>query len=260
MPDNVLVPRRNLVLLHNCVPAMRVYGARRCPRKNRANEFKFYLQGSLQGGTTRNFLAVSAGIALVCDLQAATSAQKTTVQINTHSIALNCDDVSSGLRGLLTGPGAAHLNGGHVHACTRICPASLRGTNAASVASASAASACRRPLQVVLNVVVPPKSGRPVGGLKERDFTILDNKAPQTITSFSAVDGGQAPVEVVVVIDAVNIGYENVALQRVAAKSFCGSLRAGRYSAAPAPGSSGSELARAPRIQRFCLIANPRSP
>lgn len=103
------------------------------------------------------------------------------------------------------------------------------------------------PCKVVLNVVVTPKSGRPVGGLKERDFTILDNKAPQTITSFSAVDGGQAPVEVVVVIDAVNIGYENVALQRLAAKSFCGSLRAGRYSAAPAPGSSGSELARAPR-------------
>lgn len=195
----------------------------------------------------------------MCDLQAATSAQKTTVQINTHSIALNCDDVSSGLRGLLTGPGAAHLNGGHVHACTRICPASLRGTNAASVASASAASACRRPLQS-RSKRRRHSQGRPVGGLKERDFTILDNKAPQTITSFSAVDGGQAPVEVVVVIDAVNIGYENVALQRVAAKSFCGSLRAGRYSAAPAPGSSGSELARAPRIQHFCLIANPRSP
>ena len=45
----------------------------------------------------RDFLAVSAGIALLGVLPAATSAQKTTVQINTHSIALNCDDVSSGL-------------------------------------------------------------------------------------------------------------------------------------------------------------------
>ena len=45
----------------------------------------------------RNFLAVSAGMGLLCVLPAATSAQKTTVQINTHSIALNCDDVSSGL-------------------------------------------------------------------------------------------------------------------------------------------------------------------
>lgn len=45
----------------------------------------------------RNFLAVSAGIGLLCVLPAAASAQKTTVQINAHSIALNCDDVSSGL-------------------------------------------------------------------------------------------------------------------------------------------------------------------
>jgi len=45
----------------------------------------------------RNFLAVWAGIGLLGVLPAATWGQKTTVQINTHSIALNCDDVSSGL-------------------------------------------------------------------------------------------------------------------------------------------------------------------
>jgi hypothetical protein len=45
----------------------------------------------------RNFPAVSAGMGLLCVLPSATSAQKTTVQIDTHSIALDCDDVSSGL-------------------------------------------------------------------------------------------------------------------------------------------------------------------
>jgi len=45
----------------------------------------------------RNFLAVSAGMVLLCVLPPATSAQKTTVPINTHSIVLDCDDVSSDL-------------------------------------------------------------------------------------------------------------------------------------------------------------------
>lgn len=76
------------------------------------------------------------------------------------------------------------------------------------------------PGTIVLNVVVASKSGQPVSGLRQQDFAILDNKAPQTITSFAAVDNGQAPVEVVVVVDAVNIGYENVARQRQEIEKF----------------------------------------
>jgi len=68
--------------------------------------------------------------------------------------------------------------------------------------------------KIVLNVVVSPKNGPPVSGLQQQDFTVLDNKASQTITSFAAVDGRQAPIEIVIVIDAVNIGYQNVAFQR----------------------------------------------
>lgn len=74
--------------------------------------------------------------------------------------------------------------------------------------------------KVVLNVVVTPKSGQPVSGLQQQDFTILDNKAPQMITSFAAIDGRQAPIEVVIVIDAVNIGFENVARQRQEIEKF----------------------------------------
>jgi hypothetical protein len=74
--------------------------------------------------------------------------------------------------------------------------------------------------KIRLDVVVTPKSGPPVSGLQQQDFTILDNEAPQTISSFKAVNGRLAPVEVVLVIDAVNAGSENVDLLREGINEF----------------------------------------
>lgn len=68
--------------------------------------------------------------------------------------------------------------------------------------------------RIDLDVVVARKNGPPVGDLQQQDFMILDNKAPQTITSFRAVDGSQAPIEVLLVIDAVNADYHTVAFDR----------------------------------------------
>ncbi|HEY6388525.1 MAG TPA: VWA domain-containing protein, partial [Candidatus Acidoferrum sp.] len=68
--------------------------------------------------------------------------------------------------------------------------------------------------RIYLDVVVSPASGPPVSGLQQQDFTILDNRVPQTITSFEAVDGRQVPSEVVLLIDAVNIGSQEVAVAR----------------------------------------------
>jgi VWFA-related protein len=65
-----------------------------------------------------------------------------------------------------------------------------------------------------LDVVVTAKSGPPVSGLQQQDFTILDNKVPQAITSFRAVRGREAPVEVIIVIDDVNTGVEHIAYER----------------------------------------------
>jgi hypothetical protein len=65
-----------------------------------------------------------------------------------------------------------------------------------------------------LDVVVTPKSGPPVGDLQQQDFTILDNKVPQTIASFRAVRGKEAPIEVVLVVDDVNTGITNIAYER----------------------------------------------
>jgi VWFA-related protein len=66
-----------------------------------------------------------------------------------------------------------------------------------------------------LDVVVTSKSGPPVTGLQQQDFALLDNKAPQTITSFQAVSGRQAPIEVILVIDAVNTTSQNVSYERM---------------------------------------------
>ena len=70
------------------------------------------------------------------------------------------------------------------------------------------------PSSISLDVVVTPKSGPPVADLQQQDFTILDNKTPRHITSFHAFGGSQAPIHVFVVLDAVNVPYENLAYSR----------------------------------------------
>jgi VWFA-related protein len=68
---------------------------------------------------------------------------------------------------------------------------------------------------VYLDVEVTRKPGEPVAGLQQKDFTILDNKAPVEITSFHAFDGNQVPAEVVLLIDSINVGAQEVAQERI---------------------------------------------
>jgi hypothetical protein len=42
--------------------------------------------------------------------------------------------------------------------------------------------------RITLDVVVTDKSGNPVPGLQQQDFTVLDDEQPQKILSFSATD------------------------------------------------------------------------
>lgn len=80
------------------------------------------------------------------------------------------------------------------------------------------------------------KSGAPVRGLQKQDFTLLDEKRPQSILSFQAVDSA-APspsdprVEVVMVVDAVNASPQAVAYERGEVKKFL--LRSGGKLAQP---------------------------
>jgi VWFA-related protein len=74
--------------------------------------------------------------------------------------------------------------------------------------------------EVQLDVVVTPKSGPPIAELRQQDFTVLDNKAPQSITSFKTMGGNDAPVKIIIVVDAVNAYYQTVAYERTEISKF----------------------------------------
>ncbi len=82
---------------------------------------------------------------------------------------------------------------------------------------ASPASPAQADNRVTLDVVVHDKSGKPVAGLRQQDFTILDNKQSQTILSFEAVDQpttADAQVQIILLVDAVNTSFTRMAYER----------------------------------------------
>jgi VWFA-related protein len=99
--------------------------------------------------------------------------------------------------------------------CARYLIATVLFCSAAALAQQSAPPVQPVTNKILLDVVVTPKSGPPVGDLTQQDFTLLDNKAPQSITSFKAVLGREAPIEVLLVIDAVNATAPTIARERV---------------------------------------------
>jgi len=77
--------------------------------------------------------------------------------------------------------------------------------------------------QIFLDVQVTDKYGTQVRGLQKQDFTLLDDKEPHDILSFEAVDtsaSGDPGIEVVLVIDAINAGFNAVANERDQVKKF----------------------------------------
>ncbi len=68
--------------------------------------------------------------------------------------------------------------------------------------------------RIQLDVVVDTKLDQPVTNLHQQDFTILDNKSPRPITAFKLVSAKQEPVEVILLIDAVNTPFNLVAYMR----------------------------------------------
>lgn len=76
------------------------------------------------------------------------------------------------------------------------------------------------PNRIYLDVVVTPKSGTPVAGLQKSDFTVLDNKATRPIVTFDEFSGPKAPIEVVVLVDAVNTTYTNLSYGRQQIDTF----------------------------------------
>ena len=74
--------------------------------------------------------------------------------------------------------------------------------------------------RIMLDVVVDNKAGQPVTALQQQDFTILDNKSPRPITSFRIMTPAQEPVEVILLIDAVNTPYPMLAYMRNTTEQF----------------------------------------
>ena len=72
--------------------------------------------------------------------------------------------------------------------------------------------------KIKLDVVVDDSAGKPVLGLQPWDFKILDNSQPRKVMSFRAFNDLEVkpdpPVEVVLVIDMVNLPFQEVAFTR----------------------------------------------
>jgi len=75
---------------------------------------------------------------------------------------------------------------------------------------------------ITLDVVVTDKSGKPVAGLEQKDFTVLDDKLAQNLKSFRAVEAASSasPVSVILLVDAVNTSFQSVAYGREQIEGF----------------------------------------
>lgn len=76
---------------------------------------------------------------------------------------------------------------------------------------------------MTLDVAVTDRSGKPVTGLQQKDFTLLDNKQPRNILSFRAVQSAaeaDPPVQVILLTDEVNASFSNVSFERAQVEKF----------------------------------------
>jgi VWFA-related protein len=77
-----------------------------------------------------------------------------------------------------------------------------------------------------LDVLVTDDSGRPVAGLEQKNFALLDNKKTRPLISFRAVDGvlgagqGEPPVQVILLIDVTNTSLRVVGNERYQIEGF----------------------------------------
>src|SRR4029079_12756565 len=76
---------------------------------------------------------------------------------------------------------------------------------------------------VSVPAVVTDNTGRPVSGLKQENFKLLEDGQPQTITNFGTTD---APFEIALLLDTSGSTREDVGLIRDAANAFINALRA----------------------------------
>jgi VWFA-related protein len=76
--------------------------------------------------------------------------------------------------------------------------------------------------RIILNVEVTDASGREVTGLKEEDFTLLDNQLPRKLESFQKKNGDapEARTHALVVLDAMNNNFRTMGYERKGIEKF----------------------------------------
>jgi VWFA-related protein len=94
--------------------------------------------------------------------------------------------------------------------------------SAGNLESPTAAPAAGADGHIMLDVVVNDRTGKPISGLQEQDFTLLDNKLPQKLLSFQAVDPTTpgALTEVILLVDAINTSFTSVSYERSQIENF----------------------------------------
>lgn len=96
-------------------------------------------------------------------------------------------------------------------------PLSTAQQSAGAQGSASAANGSSR---IDLDVVVTDKSGKPVRDLSMNDFRLMDEKSSTKIVSLQFSDRSSEPSQVILVLDAVNMGVDEVAFVRQEFQKF----------------------------------------
>jgi VWFA-related protein len=77
--------------------------------------------------------------------------------------------------------------------------------------------------RITIDVNVSGNDGRPVTGLQQRDFTVLDAKQPLNITSFQQVTDtspATSPTRATLVLDTVNTSFETLSQERAYLQKF----------------------------------------
>jgi VWFA-related protein len=116
------------------------------------------------------------------------------------------------------------------------------------------------PPGLTLDVTVTNHSGKPVAGLLQENFTVLDNGVPQPILAFKAIQAPspEPPIQIILLIDSVNTSLQSVAYEREQIEGFL--HKAGPTVPYPVSfvflSDSGVEIQNSPSRNTAALLAN----
>ena len=83
------------------------------------------------------------------------------------------------------------------------------------------ATAAETAIPIQLDVVVTDKAGNPIAGLKQEDFTLLDNRQPVAMRSFKDHEAGDGTASaVLIVLDNLNSDFEAVTTERLQIENY----------------------------------------